>query len=493
MTYPAHFVAFDLGATSGRTILATLNSDGSLQTEEINRFPNAIINVNGVSHWNIYSLFESIKEGMKLVAKKGINPVSMAVDTWGVDIAGVAPDGTLMGLPVAYRDARFCADNTDDYFKTKMSSDELYKHTGIQILNFNTVFQLHALRDTFAIKNAERIGFIPDILSYLLTGKLITEYTIASTGALLDPVTGEFDVEVLDSVGLTKDKFGEMVRPGTKIATLRPELQKQTGLGAVPVIAVGGHDTASAVAAIPAQGKDWAFLSSGTWSLMGVENDTPVVTPESLKNNMTNEGGIERTIRLLKNITGMWVLEECLKRWKAEGTTYTYPELVEMASKAEPFKCFIDPDDPAFVAPADMPAAIKEYCKATGQTVPEDHSSIVRCIFESLALKYRHVLSLFKEVASNPINRLNVIGGGSRNELLCRFTASAINLPVITGPVEGTAFGNILLQAKAAGYVDSLDGLREIVRKNIETKTYQPEDPKAWDEPYSRFLKIINK
>lgn len=491
MTYPAHFVAFDLGATSGRTILATLHSDGKLETEEINRFPNAIMTVNGVSHWNIYSLFDSMKQGMKLVAKKGITPVSLAVDTWGVDIAAISDEGSLIGLPVAYRDARFCPDNTADYFNRAMSAEDLYGRTGIQTLNFNTVFQLHALRGTFALRNATKIGFVPDVLSYLMTGKLITEYTIASTGALLNPHTGEFDEEVLESVGVTADKFGALVRPGTVIGNLRPELQKETGLGEIPVIAVGGHDTASAVAAIPAEGKDWAFLSSGTWSLMGIENDRPVVTPESFRNNMTNEGGIENTIRLLKNITGMWVLEECLKRWKAEGIEYTYPQLVEMASEAEPFKCFIDPDDARFVAPADMPAEIQAYCKATGQTVPTDHKSIVRCIFESLALKYRHVLSLFKEVATNPINRLNVIGGGSRNELLCRFTASAINLPVITGPVEGTAFGNILMQAKAAGYVDSLEGLREIVRKNVPTKTYLPEDPQAWDEPYNRFKNII--
>lgn len=491
MNYPAHFVAFDLGATSGRTILATLTADGHLETEEINRFPNAIITLNGVSHWNIFSLFESMKQGMKLVAKKGIRPVSVAVDTWGVDIAAISEEGNLISLPVAYRDARFSAENTADYFNRALDAEKLYSLTGIQTLHFNTVFQLHALRDTFAIRNATKIGFIPDVLSYLMTGNLITEYTIASTGALLNPHTGEFDLEVLSSVGVDKSKFGHLVRPGSVIGTLRPELQKETGLGEVPVVAVGGHDTASAVAAIPAEGKDWAFLSSGTWSLMGIENDRPVVTPDSFRHNMTNEGGIENTIRLLKNITGMWVLEECLKKWKSEGTEYTYPQLVEMAAEAEPFKCFIDPDDARFVAPADMPAEIKAYCKATGQAVPEDHKSIVRCIFESLALKYRYVLGLFKEVATNPIHRLNVIGGGSRNELLCRFTASAINLPVVTGPVEGTAFGNILMQAKAAGYVGSLDELREIVRKNVPTKTYMPDDPEAWDEPYNRFLNII--
>ncbi|MBD5250794.1 MAG: rhamnulokinase [Barnesiella sp.] len=493
MNYPAYFVAFDLGATSGRTILATLHENGKMDTEEINRFPNAIINVNGISHWNIYSLFESIKQGMKLVAERGINPVSMAVDTWGVDIAAIASDGQLIGLPVAYRDSRFNSDNTDSYFAKAMSSEDLYARTGIQTLNFNTVFQLHALRDTFALLNSARIGFIPDVLSYLLSGKLITEYTIASTGALLNPHTGEFDIDVLDSVGIAKDKFGEIVKPGTVIGTLRPELQNETGLGAVPIVAVGGHDTASAVAAIPAEGRDWAFLSSGTWSLMGIENDKPVVTEDSRRHNMTNEGGIENTIRLLKNITGMWVLEECLKRWKAKGINYSYPELVEMASKAEPFKSFIDPDDTCFVAPADMPKTICEYCEKTGQPVPSDDSAIVRCIFESLAMKYRYVLSLFKEVASNPINRLNVIGGGSRNELLNTLTASAINLPVVAGPVEGTAFGNILVQAKAAGYVDSLDSLREVVRKNVPTKTYLPANPEAWDEPYSRFLSIINK
>ena len=493
MTYPAHFVAFDLGATSGRTILATLHEDGRLDTEEINRFPNAIMKVNGVSHWNIYSLYENIKDGLKGVARRGIVPVSVAVDTWGVDIAAVAPDGSLIGLPVAYRDRRFNPSNTAEFFDKVMSKRELYGHTGIQTLDFNTVFQLYALRDTFAFKAAEKIGFVPDIISYLLTGNLITEYTIASTGAVLDASKRALDPVILAAVGLDAAKFGPVVEPGTKVGVLTPELCAETGLPPVPVIAVGGHDTASAVAAIPAEGNDWAYLSSGTWSLMGVETAEPVVTDASFDYNMTNEGGVEHTIRLLKNITGMWVLEECLKCWKAEGVTYTYPQLVAMAAEAPAFKCFIDTDYTGFVAPANMPKAIEEYCAATGQEAPQTHGEFVRCIFESLALKYRHILGLFKEVADAPISRLNVIGGGSRNALLNQFTASAINLPVVAGPAECTALGNLLVQAKASGYLSSLAELREIVRKNVKTETYMPESPEIWDEPYSRFVEILGK
>ena len=487
MTYPAYFVAFDLGATSGRTILAALHSYGKLTTEEINRFPNAIINVNGASHWNIYSLFEHIQDGLRTVARRGIKPVSDAVDTWGVDIACLADDGTLIGLPVAYRDKRFCDKNTESFFADAMSADKLYSVTGIQVINFNTVFQLHALRGTSALRAASRIGFVPDIISYLLTGKLVTEYTIASTGAIVNAATRQLAPEIIEAAGADPAKFGPMVMPGTEIGTLRPEVCDATGIDPVPVVAVGGHDTASAVAAIPAQGKEWAYLSSGTWSLMGIESAEPVITRESAEYNITNEGGIEGTIRVLKNITGMWILEECLKSWKRQGTEYTYPELVAMAAASEPFKCFIDPDNPRFTAPSDMPAAILDFCAATGQPAPESHAEMVRCIFESLALKYRAVLDMFRKVAESPIKQLHVIGGGSRNALLNQFTASAINLPVVAGPVECTALGNILVQARAAGYVDSLDALRAIVAKNVETTRYEPVDPQLWEEPARRF------
>ncbi len=487
MNYPAYFVAFDLGATSGRTILAGLHADGKLTTEEINRFPNAIINVNGSSHWNIYSLFEHIKDGLRKVAQRGIKPVSVAVDTWGVDIACVAEDGSLLGLPVAYRDKRFRDSNTARFFAEAMDAETLYSITGIQVINFNTVFQLNALKGTSAMRHADRIGFVPDIISYLLTGVLVTEYTIASTGAIVDARSRQLAPEIIKAAGADPAKFGPLVAPGTKVGMLRQEICEATGIDSVPVIAVGGHDTASAVAAIPAKGNGWAYLSSGTWSLMGIESAVPVITDKSAAYNITNEGGVEGTIRVLKNITGMWILEECLKCWKRQGIEYTYPELVAMAAGSEPFKCFIDPDNSRFVAPADMPAAIAEFCAATGQKAPEGHAEIVRCIFESLALKYRSVLDLFREVSGQPIERLHVIGGGSRNALLNQFTASAINLPVIAGPVECTALGNILMQARAAGYVASLDALREIVGQNVETTRFDPVDPHMWDEPAKRF------
>ncbi|MDE7142042.1 MAG: rhamnulokinase, partial [Muribaculaceae bacterium] len=342
--------------------------------EEINRFPNAIINVNGASHWNIYSLFESIKDGLRKVARRGIRPVSVAVDTWGVDIACVAEDGSLLGLPVAYRDKRFCDASTASFFADAMNADKLYSITGIQVINFNTVFQLNALKGTSAMKHADRIGFVPDIISYLLTGRLVTEYTIASTGAIVNASTRQLAPEIIEAAGADPAKFGPLVMPGTEIGLLRPEICEATGIAQVPVVAVGGHDTASAVAAIPAQGSGWAYLSSGTWSLMGIESAEPVITEKSAAYNITNEGGVEGTIRVLKNITGMWILEECIKSWKRQGIEYTYPELVAMAAASEPFKCFIDPDDPRFVAPADMPSAILDFCAATGQAAPEGHA-----------------------------------------------------------------------------------------------------------------------
>lgn len=356
-------------------------------------------------------------------------------------------------------------------------------------MNFNSLFQLDTLRRNHdsALEAADKILFMPDALSYMLTGEMVTEYTIASTAQLVNAQTRRLEPELLKAVGLSEKNFGRFVFPGEKVGVLTEEVQKITGLGAIPVIAVAGHDTGSAVAAVPALDRNFAYLSSGTWSLMGVETDAPVINAETEALNFTNEGGVEGTIRLLKNICGMWLLERCRLNW---GDT-SYPELISEADACEPFRSLINPDDDCFANPADMEKAIAEYCRATGQAVPEKRGQVVRCIFESLALRYRQVLENLRSLSPRPIDTLHVIGGGSRNDLLNQFTANAIGIPVVAGPSEATAIGNVMIQAMAAGEATDVAGMRQLINRSIPLKTYQPQDTEAWDAAYIHFKNCV--
>ena len=487
------FIAFDLGATSGRTILGTL-SDNRLTLEEVTRFPNQMLQLNGHYYWNIFSLYENLKKGLAAVAQKKIPVTSAGIDTWGVDFAFVAPDGSVMGLPFAYRDPQTIG-KKEEFFEKVMSAAELYSKTGIQHLDFNSVFQLYTLKQqqNFALEHAENLLFIPDALSYMLTGNKVTEYTIASTSQLLNPVTRNLDEDLLNAVGVKKSLFCKMVEPGETIGMLAKDICEELQTEQIPIIAVAGHDTASAVAAIPASDKNFAYLSSGTWSLMGIETDGPVVNEQTSIFNITNEGGVDGTIRLLKNITGMWIVEQCLKKWHKEGTDYTYPQMVELAKEAEPFVCFINPDDPVFSNPHDMPKAICEYCGRTGQKCPQTHGEFIRVIFESLALRYREVLDVFRRLSANPIEKLHIIGGGSRNGLLNQFTSNAIGLPVLAGPSEASSIGNIMLQAKAAGVVSSLQEMRDVISANVQPERFMPEEQEIWNNAYKNYLLTVKK
>ena len=443
------FLAFDLGATSGRTILGTLN-EGKLQMKELTRFPNQILELGGHFYWNIYSLYEHLKAGMVAAAKEDVEIESIGIDTWGVDFAFLGSDGQMLGMPYAYRDPHTMG-APEEYFEKIMSRKEVYEATGIQVMNFNSLYQLYAMkRDKSSLLAAAKEAlFIPNAL----TGKKVVEYTIASTSQMLNPRTKKFEKELLEKMGVDPELFGQIVMPGYVIGELTDTLASETGLGKIPVVAVAGHDTASAVAAVPAKNEKFAYLSSGTWSLMGIEVKDPIITEETMRLNITNEGGVEGTTRQLKNITGMWILEQCIKEWKKEAIEYTYPEIVKMARDAEPFQSFIDPDDASFANPKSMIAAIKEFCTKSGQKVPRNHSELIRCIFESLALKYKNVLDKFRSLAPFPIERLHIIGGGAKNRLLNQFTANATGVTVVAGPSEGTAIGNIMLQARAAGCV----------------------------------------
>lgn len=488
---PEHFIAFDLGATSGRTVLGTL-ADGSLRLKELTRFPNRVLPLQGHVYWNIFSLYEQLCEGLRAAAREQVTITSIGIDTWGVDVAFVGRDGSLLGLPYAYRDPH--TENAPaEYFAHILPREEVYARTGIQIMDFNTIFQLYALRRANAsqIEAADKILFMPDALNYLLTGKMVTEYTIASTSQLLNPRTKCLESDLLEKMGISSGRFCPLVMPGHRVGLLCEQLSVATGLGRIPVVAVAEHDTASAVAAVPAEDERFAYLSSGTWSLMGIETRDPVIDERTYTYNITNEGGVEGTTRLLKNITGMWLLEECLNVWKAAGTEYSYPQIVALANEAQPFRTMIDPDDPSFAHPENMVAAIEARCIRTGQPLPRTHAEMIRAIFESLALKYRMVLDLFRSLAPFPIERLHVIGGGSKNALLNRFTANSTGIPVVAGPSEATAIGNIMLQAKAAGWAGSLAEMRRLIVRCVPTERFYPDDKELWEEAYTRFCKII--
>lgn len=487
-----NFVAFDLGATSGRTILGTLDG-GRLTLRELTRFPNRMLELGGHFYWNIFSLYEHLKEGLTAAAREGVEITSVGIDTWGVDFAFVGADGSLMGMPYAYRDPH-TAGAPEEYFGQVASRKDVYGLTGIQVMNFNSLYQLYAMKrdGSSQLAAAAHLLFMPDALAYLLTGNMVTEYTIASTSQILNPYTKQMEGKLLEPMGLDVSLFPGMVMPGHRVGMLNGAVAEETGIGRIPVVAVAGHDTASAVAAVPASDERFAYLSSGTWSLMGIEVKDPVITVRTAELNITNEGGVEGTTRLLKNITGMWLVEQCLSEWKKLGSTYTYPGMVALAEEAPRFRSFIDPDDASLANPVSMTAAIRDYCVRTGQPVPECHGEYLRCIFESLALKYRKVLGLFRELAPFPIEKLHVIGGGSKNRLLNQFTANSTGMPVVAGPSEATAIGNIMLQARAAGMVGTLQQMRDVIAGGTETETYLPRETGAWEEAYAKFLEILN-
>ena len=490
MNNKKYFFAVDLGATSGRTIIGSL-SDGKFDLEELTRFDNNLIETGGHFYWDIFALYFEIIKGLKLAASRQIEITSIGIDTWGVDFVCIGDDNAILRNPLAYRDPHTFG-KMEEYLQKVVDRKEVYHVTGIQFMNFNSLFQLYAMKEAgnTALRQARKILFVPDALSWMLTGEEVCEYTIASTSQMLDPRTKDLDKALLASVGLSRDKFGRMVSPSTQIGVLTDEVQRMTGLGAIPVIAVAGHDTGSAVAAVPAKDERFAYLSSGTWSLMGIETQDAVINERSYELNFTNEGGIEGTTRFLKNICGMWLYERCRKEWPDEVRRLPHPELQGSAMQVEAFRSIINPDDAMFANPSSMIEAIQTYCRQTGQPVPETPAEICRCIFDSLALRYRQVFGWLKEFASFPLNVLHIIGGGSLNKYLNQFTANSLGVDVLAGPQEGTAIGNIMLQAKAAGEVKDIWEMRQIIANSLDLKHYAPEDKEAWDKGYEKYLAI---
>ena len=484
-------LGIDLGASSGRAMLGTLEGK-KLTIREIHRFLNEPVTLCGRFVWDMPRLFHEIKQALLKLSKSGETVDAIGIDTWGVDFGLLDKNGHLLGLPVHYRDAR--TNGIPEKVRAIIPDEELFARTGIAFNSFNTLYQLYAMKEEGdpALESAQDLLFLPDLLAYFLTGKKGTEYTIASTSQLLNPFTRDWDRELMEKLGIPAHIFGEVKLPGTVRGTLLPEIARECGVAEIPVIAIGGHDTASAVAAVPAKEKDFAYISSGTWSLLGAEVQEPLCTEGVMKANYTNEGGVDGSIRLLKNIMGLWIIQECKREWDRRGSETSFGELVELSMQAPAFKAILDVDDPCFLAPGDMPARIQAYCAKSGQPVPEGKGEISRVIYESLALKYRWAIERLEEdMLKKPIEALHIVGGGSKNALLNRFTAEAIKRPVIAGPDEGTIIGNLLVQAQALGAISGIRELREVVENSFPTKTFLPEtDGKAWDEAYQRYLKV---
>ncbi|MHC4555948.1 MAG: rhamnulokinase [Planctomycetota bacterium] len=484
------YIAVDLGAESGRVMVGSVSAD-KLVLEEIHRFGNGPVEDAGSLRWDFNRLFSEVKVGIGKAAKAaGAQVWGIGVDTWGVDFGLLDADGKLIENPYHYRDSQ--TNRMMEKAFELMSKREIYENTGLQFMQLNSVYQLLAMRlnNSPALAKAKNLIFIADLFSYYLCGKIFGEYSLASTSQFMDMRIGQWSKEVLDRLSLPIDIMPKVIEPGTVVGQLTAEIGKELGCGPIPVIAIGSHDTASAVVAVPAAGDaDWAYLSSGTWALMGVEVPKAIVNDKTFKYEFTNEGGVENTIRLLKNIMGLWLMQECRRQWQREGTELSYAELAALAEKAEPFAYHINVDYSGFLAPGDMPKRINDYLAETGQNPIEDKGQMIRTILESLAIKCRSVMAAIEDITENTIEILHIVGGGTQNKLLCQFTANALGKKVITGPIEATAIGNLLMQAKATGQIQSLAEAREIVRNSFELKEYQPQETTLWQEQYEKSQK----
>ncbi len=481
------FLAIDMGAESGRVVRGVI-SNGKIRIEECARFVNGMVRISGHWHWNVIRLYEEIKTALRAEAWRGGKLSGIGIDTWGIDFALLAADGSLLGTPVAYRDSR-----TDGmmrrFHEEVVSRGEIYRRTGIQFIEFNTLYQLFAMSatDSPILRAAHDFLMIPDLFMYFLTDEKTSEFTNATTTQILNVNTGVWDYDLLENAGVNADIMCPIITPGTTVAPLSLDTCEDTGLGPIPVIAPATHDTGSAVAAVPATGENWAYISSGTWSLMGVETQSPITSYEALDCNFTNEGGVEGRNRFLKNIMGLWLIQRC----RAESGIDDYATLTASAATAPPFASFIDPDDKRFLNPPSMFQSIASYCEATGQTVPRDTPAFVRCALESLALRYRETLDELRLMPGIQIDTLHIVGGGSKNSLLCQMTANACNLPVIAGPGEATAIGNIIVQALAVEIFPTLDDARTAIRNSFPLTDYTPRDTAAWEAARAEYCRVV--
>jgi len=483
------YIAIDVGAESGRVILGGI-SDGKLTLAEYHRFVNGPIRQGDSLRWDFGKLFSEIKAGIAKTLKKNRgNVAGIGIDCWGVDFGLLDEKGQLLENPYHYRDSR--TDGMMEKAFAMMDKRQIYNNTGIQLMQLNTVYQLLAMKfaEPEKLARAKHLMFMSDLFTYFLCGQIFSEYTQASTSQLMNMRTGQWCQPIFDKLKLPVDIMPNIVRPATVIGRLKSQLAAELGCPQIPVIAVGAHDTASAVAAVPARQENWAYLSSGTWSLMGIEVDKPIINDQTYEYQFTNEGGVEDSIRLLKNIMGLWLVQECRRQWRREGAELSYDQLEQMASKAKAFAGYIEPDQNDFLSPGDMPAKINNYLKKTKQQAIEDKGQMIRIILEALALKYREVLGKLQQMSGGSIEVMHIVGGGIKNQLLCQFTAEATGKKVVTGPDEATAAGNIIVQAIATGQIKSLAEGREIVRNSFEFKHYLPQDTQTWQQKYKQIIR----
>ena len=486
-----NLVAFDLGASSGRAILGTM-SGNRLAIRPVHQFSNGPVDLNGHLFWDVLRFVSEIKEGLSRASSVASGSLaSLGIDTWGVDYGLLDSSGQLLGVPFHYRDQR-TAGMFDEAFR-RMEKKKIFEYTGVAFQPFNTLFQLLSMRvnSPEILDQARTLLMMPDLLSYFLTGTKATEYTDASTSQLLDAGKRTWSTAIIEAMGFPHRIFTDIQEPGTVRGTLLASVANELRLASIPVIAVASHDTASAVVSVPSEGSDHAYLSSGTWSLLGVETAMPAVHEKALQWNFTNEGGFGGTYRLLRNVMGLWIVQECRRQWNAEGDPIGFEEMVEIAGQAAPLASFVDPDDGSFYNPGDMPIKVRQYCTNTGQRIPGSKGEIVRCVFESLALKYRWVVEKIEDITGRRIERLYLVGGGVKNQLLNQFTANALNRTVIGSLSEATAVGNLMVQAYALGEVSGVEQIREVVRNSFPTTTFLPQETNRWDDAYGRFSDLL--
>jgi rhamnulokinase len=490
----ACYLGVDLGAESGR-VMAGLFDGRKVRLEQIHRFPNAAVSVGTTLRWDVLRLWSEIQEGLTRAATTfGDRIVSAGVDTWGVDYVLMARNDELIAQPFHYRDPRTAGAMRDAFLR--VSRDKIFAQTGLQFMEFNTLFQLLAFQrsNPELLPAAHRLLLMPDFFHWCLCGSRVVEFTNATTTQCFDPTQNRWAIDLLGRFGLWIGMFPEVVPPGTRLGKLRDSVAGRTGLKRIEIVAPATHDTGSAVAAVPTRltGKpNWAYISSGTWSLLGVEVQQAVLSERALELNVTNEGGIDGTYRLLKNIMGLWLVQECKRAFERRGKNYDYAELKRLAGQSRPLRSLINPDDRAFLNPDDMTAAIQKWCEDYGEPVPQAEGELVRCALESLAFKYRMVLEWLEELTGTRIEVLHIVGGGCQNESLNQLTADACGRPVIAGPVEATVLGNVLVQACTAGELATLTDLREVVRESSALRTYEPQATTAWDDAYPRFIELV--
>ncbi|MHC4130691.1 MAG: rhamnulokinase [Planctomycetota bacterium] len=489
MGFEKQYIAVDLGAESGRVMLGTV-SESKVKLEEVYRFVNGAAKEDECLRWDFRVFFSEIKKGIGKAIKQSKGLIDgIGVDSWGVDYGLIGEDGALLENPYHYRDSR--TDGILEKAFELMDKRNIYNHTGIQFMQINTVYQLLSthLYNPDLLSRAKNLVFMADLVSYYLCGRVCAEYTLASTSGLMDMRTGQWSEEVFKNLSLPIEIMPKVVQSGTVLGKLKKEICNELGCEPIDVIAVGSHDTADAVAAVPTTNDKWAYLSSGTWSLMGIECPEAVINEMTFEHQFTNEGGVEGTILLLKNIMGLWVLQECRRDWENKGEKLTYAELTCLAEKARPFEAYIDPDHTGFLSPGDMPNRVNEYLSGIGAKPITEKGQIVRAILESLAMKYRSVAQAVERITQESIDTLHIVGGGIKNELLCQFAANATGKRIITGPIEAATTGNVLMQARATGQIDTADRAREIVRNSFELKEYLPQDTKLWETHYQKIIK----